>query len=467
MSKKKITRREFVQSSSALFSMSPLLSTLLTSCGKKDSESPGDLIGRLPTGDSRFLVCLVLGGGNDSFNMLVPTSTSHYNEYAISRSNLALNKHSLLPLNNFKDTEGRELGLHESMPELQKLFNEGELSFLANTGPLAEPISSSTVFNQSGTKIPLGLQSHADQFRHLQSATPLIRSSTGWFGRMSDILKNENSNKDISMNISVSGNNLLQIGKESFEYSITPKGSVGIEINNQESDLAKTIFESFNNVLNRSHSDIFEQKYLDVARIAQRDHEAFHAATKDKQFKVKFSEHEVSQQFEMVAKTIAASSKLKMKRQTFFIHYYGWDHHGELLNNHSKMLGVVSKALGEFNSALKEIGQQNNTMTFTVSDFGRTLTSNGNGTDHGWGGNSIVMGAGIKGGRVFGQYPSLALNSSLDIGGGVLIPTTPLDLVYAEIAMWFGIKPNDLLKVIPNLNKFYTINNNVKPIGFT
>ena len=281
MSKKKITRREFVQSSSVLLGASPLLSALLTSCGKNnaDSASGSDLIGRLPNGDSRFLVCLVLGGGNDSYNMLVPYSQTHYNEYAISRSNLALSRGSLLPLSNFTDNAGKQFSLHPSMPEVQSLFNNNDLAFVANTGPLVEPMKSINDFRKVGAKIPLGLQSHADQYRHLQSATPDKRSTTGWFGRLSDLLKSENTNKNISMNISLSGNNLLQIGDNSFEYSITPKGSVGIEINNRGTDLAKTIYTGFNNILNQNHPDAFKAKYLEVAKIAQRDHEEFSSAT--------------------------------------------------------------------------------------------------------------------------------------------------------------------------------------------
>ncbi|MEO1589636.1 MAG: DUF1501 domain-containing protein, partial [Bacteroidota bacterium] len=179
-----------------------------------------------------------------------------------------------------------------------------------------------------------------------------------------------------------------------------------------------------------------------------------------------FSPSYVSQSFQMIAKTIAARDLLGVNRQTFFLTFGGWDHHDELLNTQAGMLSVLSKGMGEFYAALEEMGLSQDVTTFTISDFARTLTSNGNGTDHGWGGNAMVMGGSVKGGRIYGQYPSLELEQDLDVGDGVLIPTTSTDEYFAELALWLGVAPSDLSLVLPNINTFYSPTSSTPPIGF-
>jgi len=193
---------------------------------------------------------------------------------------------------------------------------------------------------------------------------------------------------------------------------------------------------------------------MDILRDAQNNHADFTKAVKDTSIKTNFSDSSLSQDLKMVAKTILSSKKLGMKRQIFYVLYHGWDHHAELLENHAKMLKVLDDALYEFNTALEEIGVSKDILTFTTSDFGRSLTSNGNGTDHAWGGNSIIMGDSIDGGKIFGEYPSLELESDLDIGAGVLIPTTSTDQMYSKILKWYGLQDKSISKILPNLKHF-------------
>lgn len=404
----------------------------------------------------KALVFIMLDGGNDSFNMLVPTTNQHYQEYQQTRSNLALEKSKLLPLNGFEDHEGRRFGLHPNMPEVQKLFNQKQLSFVANIGPLIEPVTKASYVNRSA-QIPLGLLSHADQFKHWQTSRPHQRINQGWFGFLADSLQPGRSEQQIPMNVSLAGSNIMQNGVEATHYSITDKGSVGLVINEEDTPLNNAILESFEGLLRTPYkNDPFKQTYLAQTREAQALHEQFRQATANVNVPVSFSKSDLSQQLRKVAQSIKAADQLGTKQQTFFLRYIGWDHHDELLNNHARMLGVLSKALGEFQQALNQMGLADKVVTFTGSDFGRTLTSNGNGTDHGWGGNTLVMGQPIQGGQVFGQYPDLSLGESnaLDSGDGVLIPTTPTDALYAELSRWYGVADDSLVDLFPNLNKF-------------
>lgn len=130
------------------------------------------------------------------------------------------------------------------------------------------------------------------------------------------------------------------------------------------------------------------------------------------------------------------------------------------------MLPVVSKGLSEFYNALTEMDITDSVVTFTTSDFARTLTSNGKGSDHAWGSNQIVVGGGVKGSRIFGNYPVLALNNQLDVGRGVLIPQISTDEFFAELALWFGVTGSELSSILPNIGRFYDTNSSSAPLGF-
>lgn len=404
----------------------------------------------------KALVFIMLDGGNDSFNMLVPRDQQHYREYQKSRGHLALAQSSLVPLHNTQDSQGRQFALHPSLQPLQALYDNKQLSFIANIGPLIEPVSKMNYFNNSA-RLPLGLLSHADQFKHWQTSRPQARLNQGWLGFMADNLQAHRNEQQIAMNISLSGSNIAQNGIKTSHYSITQQGSVGLVINQQDSALSREIFDSYNRTLKTQYpNDPFKQTYLAQTREAQAQHETFRKATEQVPVATTFSDTALSQQLRKVAQSIYAADQLNLQQQTFFVRYIGWDHHDELLNNHAKMLTVLANGLSEFQTALQQMQIADQVVTFTGSDFGRTLTSNGNGTDHGWGGNTLVMGNAINGGHVLGDYPSLALgdDNPLDIGNGVLIPTLSTDALYAQLAQWFGVPSSHLHLLLPNLNHF-------------
>jgi uncharacterized protein (DUF1501 family) len=157
---------------------------------------------------------------------------------------------------------------------------------------------------------------------------------------------------------------------------------------------------------------------------------------------------------------------LGASRQTFFIQWGGWDHHDEVINNQQAMLGQVSAAVAAFYNALTLLGVENKVTLFTASDFGRTLTSNGKGSDHAWGGNHFVLGGGVNGRKIYGQYPDLYQDNPLDTGRGRLIPTTSVDEYFAELALWFGVPKSSLPLVLPNIARFYNTASLNPPLGF-
>ncbi|CAM3747103.1 DUF1501 domain-containing protein [Parendozoicomonas haliclonae] len=457
---KELSRRKFLQHAGIAMAGSGLFMSSYSGASlfRDSNGAPLNI-----TRQDRAMVFIMLDGGNDSFNMLVPTSDKHYAEYKQSRSNLAHNKADLLGLDGFTDKSGRTFGLHPSMKEVQGLFNNQKLSFVANIGPMIERVQKEQFYANS-VRLPVGLLSHADQFRHWQTSRPGERVNRGWFGSLADSLQSGAAASDIPMNISLAGSNIMQDGLKNTSYAITDKGSIGMVFKDQDAEFDRILQRGVDSILNRQYSDPFKQTYAAQTARSQGQHETFSKALNGVNVSTAFSDTPLSQQLRMVARTIKASSALQLPQQTFFIRYIGWDHHDELLSNQAGMLKIVSQALGEFQSALDELSIADKVVTFTGSDFGRTLTSNGNGTDHGWGGNTMVMGEPVQGGQVFGEFPSLKLDSDLDVGDGVLIPTTSTDELYGELAMWFGAREADLPKLFPNIGNFYR-NGAYKPLG--
>lgn len=452
--------------------------------------------------DYKAIVCILQAGGNDSYNTLVPVSD--YAEYAITRSNLALPAYNSNDPNNAGNVRllngthqgGKQYGVHPSLAGVQNLFNSNKLSFISNIGTLMSPTNKNQFLNNLVTR-PLGLFSHSDQIQQWQTAIMDQRTATGWAGKISDIVGDQNSNQNISMNITLSGTNIFQSGNSSVEYSIGEMGSIGINgydpnhgwIYNQ----LRT--QAIDNMLGQTYQDAFKKTYIDTITQSKDAHEEFSEAIgRYELFELGdpdngipggihadvFSDNPISNRLRMIARTIAVSTEeanngnlsssdtLGFNRQIFFVNFGGWDHHDDLIMTQNGMLGVLGNALQEFNEGLGIIGMEDKVLTMTTSEFGRTLTSNGDGSDHAWGGNVMVMGGPnlINGGQIFGTYPSLALNGPNEIGNGVLLPSTPTDCYFGEVSKWFGLSDGDINDIFPRLSEFHSINSSPRPIGF-
>ena len=417
--------------------------------------------------DYKAIVCFFFAGGNDSFNMVVPRGNPEYDEYAVTRSDLAISQNELLPITPVT-SDGKQYGLNPAMTHIHQLFNTGNVSFINNVGPLIEPTTKSSYQNGS-SPTPLGLFSHSDQIKNCQTGRPHQRTQFGWGGRMADLLNSMNTNENVSMNISLSGTNIFQYGQTLVEFAIDPyDGSPGIDgydptsggFNAQRTD-------GIDLLLGVNHPDMYKKTYTDVLKRSLDGSIEFRAAMEQiGELNTEFSNNRISQSFRRICEVIMARDILGFKRQIFFVRMGGWDMHGELIDSHERNLTVVDNALNEFTNGLNEIGMFDSVTTFTISDFGRTLTSNGNGSDHAWAGNAFVMGGAVNGGDMYGTFPSLALDSDYEIHNGVLIPTTANDQYFAELALWFGVSPSDLDTLFPNIGNFYDTNSGVGPLGF-
>lgn len=461
MSIHKHSRRQFLGSLPCLaLGTTTLYSSLINLKAMNSIIGSTSLVG----GEYKALVCLLLSGGNDSYNMLIPRGNTEYAEYAAVRGDLAIAQDDILPINP-EETDGREFGLHPNMTGLQGIFEQGNAAFISNVGTLVEPSTKNGI--QSGTtQLPLGLLSHSDQVMHWQTAFPQDRSTVGWGGKMADILKSMNEDSGVSMNISLGGNNLFQRGEEITEYAINADGGVAIAGWNEQAPFLQMMTEDITDMMNKQYEDVFRDSYTGVLKRSVESNEVFNNAIEGTTITTPFANSQLSQKMRMIAQSIAARNELGAKRQIFFVDIGGFDNHDELINAHGNLMNVVDDALTSFYAATEELGVSDCVTTFTISDFARTLTSNGNGTDHAWGGNSIVMGGAVKGKNMYGTYPMLNLGNDLELGGGILIPTTSADEYFAEMALWFGISPNDLSQILPNIGNFYDVGSSDRPLGF-
>ncbi|MEW4925723.1 DUF1501 domain-containing protein [Algibacter sp. 2305UL17-15] len=463
--KNTISRRKFIGNSCAALGYTTLFSSLINLKAMAASAMDNSSIITLG-GDYKALVCLMMSGGNDSFNMLIPKGNTEYNEYATTRSNLAIPQNDVLQIHP-NTSDGRTFGLHPSLGDMRQIFETGNLAFLSNVGTLIEP-STKTDIKSKVVKTPLGLFSHSDQVQQWQTGKPSERTNIGWGGKIADLVQSMNSNDDISMNISLRGSNIFQRGNEIIPYAIKNEGSVGIRGYGEQGLFNELKTEALDSMLERDYQDIFKNTYKNTIKSSNDSNLKFQSAVDTiPEFIATLPEdNDLAAQLRMVAKTIAARDTLGFSRQIFFVEIGGWDNHDELLINQDDNLTQVNDALNYFNSLMFELNTNNCVTTFSISDFARTLTSNGNGTDHAWGGNAFMMGGAVNGKEIYGDYPVLALGSDVDLRDGVIIPTTSADMYMAELALWFGVSPSDLNTILPNLSNFYDTASGTAPIGF-
>ena len=416
----------------------------------------------------KALVCLFLFGGNDSFNMLSPTTPTERAAYLQARGGVFGQAPNALGLDeanlhSITDTpSGRTFGIHPAMPELQTLYNQDKLTFVCNVGSLVRPTTKADYLSQSN--LPLGLFSHADHQRHWMTSVPDTRANvTGWAGRMADLVTgptntNENS---IAMCISLNNVNMLQTGGSVVPYVVTDGGAQQVDWYGPTWTQADIFTTLTDDVLSKAYGNLVERTFAQSNRNALDAAIAFNDATEavtsvnaffpDENDENTPNPTQLQKQLRLVARAIGAQQTLKQTRQIFFVGHFGYDNHDELINNQHSNLTEVSQALKNFYDALAHLGRNNDVVTFSASDFARTLNSNGLGSDHAWGGIQLVMGDAVSGGRLHGTYPeSLAPGNPLDTGRGRLIPTTSVDEMAAELAMWYGIANDNTLETIPS-----------------
>jgi uncharacterized protein (DUF1501 family) len=418
--------------------------------------------------DYKALVCLFLFGGNDSWNSFVPTSTAEYNAYARSRgggtsSSLAIDQAALLPVTTAAPLPGGvTFGFHPSMTGLRDLFQAGKAAVIPNVGPLIRPTTKAQ-YQSAGWDLPPQLFSHNDQQDQWHSLRGKALLKSGWAGRVADVLAAQTGSQQLPLNVSLAGQTFFQAGEVARPYVMGSTGATTFAgFGATGTALARrNAFEAVVNASrNATGNTIYERGFATVQQRAVQFADRVNTALTGARTFTALPDTGVTlsplqTQLRTVAKMISARANLSMSRQVFFVSTGGFDTHDDLVADQPGLLGNVSTALKSFYDALLEMGMESSVTTFTHSDFGRTLTSNGDGSDHAWGGVQYVVGGAVRGQNLYGQYPLLEIGSAQDVGGGRFIPTTSSDQYAATLARWFGVTAApDLVKVAPSIGNF-------------
>jgi uncharacterized protein (DUF1501 family) len=412
------------------------------------------------SGDYRALVCIFLFGGNDSDNMLIPLDD--YDAYAAVRTettSVQIARDSLLPIS--PPSAGAQFGLHPSFAGIRDLFDRGHVGIVANVGPLVEP-TTRDAYRTGVARRPVNLFSHSDQQALWQTSISTSASQTGWGGRIVDRTLGLNPGSPFPMMVTVAGLALFTTSASSRAVALSPAPtalSAALNLAGFDSSPASV-----------ARRDVFSRLLaIDTSAALVRSANE----TMDKALEIgtllgtagdpavpAFPNTSLGNQLRQVAKLIALRGTLNLNRQIFFCSLGGFDLHNAQLTAHANLFTQLSAAMTAFYNATVALGVESQVTTFTLSDFGRTFKPNGGqGTDHAWGAHHLVMGGAVRGGELYGRYPTLAPDGpdDADTGSGARgrwIPTTSVDQYGATLASWYGVAGADLPAVFPNLHRF-------------
>ena len=455
-----LSRRAFLRRSSQLACMGAASGYAMGLAGLSDAAAFET------EGGYKALVCVFLLGGNDHANTLIPFDAPNYARYntirgglpdqggiALSQSSLA--SQVLIPRDDQVLTDDMQLALAPTMPRLKARFDQGVMAPLLNVGPLIVPLTRQQFEsgNNSSFPRPAKLFSHNDQQSTWQSGEP-EGSVSGWGGRLADLAQERNTNSMFTA-INAAGNAVFLSGDEIQPYSIATQGAIEIAGINRPIYGSGATSEAVRTLLTTGNGHVFGNDYsMANARSIQ-----FSGFINDALSNISLSTdfgsgNSLASQLEVVARLIAARDLIGVQRQVFLVATGGFDNHDGLLGTHEGLLAGVDSAMDAFYRAMVEIGAADQVTTFTASDFGRTLASNGDGSDHGWGGHHFVLGGAVDGGRFYGTAPQISVDADDQVGRGRLLPTTSVDQYSATLGQWLGVTPDEIPIVSPNIGNF-------------
>ena len=416
------------------------------------------------TDDYRALVCVFLFGGMDCHDTLIPFDEFSYNNFVNARSTLfdsynalpngsTRTRDRLLGLNPARSFGERQFALPPELSGLHSLFEGGKAAIAGNVGPLIEPTNRDSYFDKTAT-LPSRLFSHNDQQSTWMAFAPEGSAKYGWGGQFGDNLMDRNL-ESVFGQISLYGNTVFLTGDNVQAYQVGTEGvpSIGV-IDESTEDLSAILRDHF-----ASEGDIrenlFERDFINISRRSLDANDLLTSALDTaSSLTTQFPPTRLGAQLKTVAETLSIRGTLGANRQIFFAGLGGFDTHSAQALKLPELQQELSDAIAALYAATEELGIEQEVTTFTAADFGRTLTANGDGTDHGWGGHHFIVGGAVNGGDIFGEIPESTLGHSQDAGNGRLIPTSSVEQFAAPLGQWFGLNEAELNLALPGFKNF-------------
>jgi len=390
----------------------------------------------------KSLVFLMLNGGNDSANMLIDKEDEAYKIYKESRPNIALNEDELIEF----EVNDSKYAIHYKLKNIFKMFERKELAFVANVGTMIKPIKKETF---ETTEKPPYLYSHPTQRAHWQSMEPLEFLKTGWGGRISDAL-DISRNENLPLIYGIGTKSLFLKANNSKAYIFDNAGVIDFK-RLRSSNIYTSRKDFFKKINDNTNSNTLVNLYRDLQYSTVEKSIKIENILKQSEIIVDIKGHStLTKNLMLISKIISLRAEFGLKRQIFYLNTSGYDTHHNQKSNINSLYNNLDTSINTFNEQLKSLGLYNNVLTFIGSDFGRTITSNETGTDHGWGGHYFVFGEAVKGGEVYGNMPSLKLGSSDLTNRHRLIPTTSLEEYLYPICRWFGLNNMNIKEIFPH-----------------
>jgi uncharacterized protein (DUF1501 family) len=458
------SRRQFMKTASyaamAGVTASPLLHSMRALAAMTSHAAAA------PT-DYRAIVCVYLQGGNDGHGTLIATDPDSFAAFTQARSGaqgLAYSMSDLLPIVPTTAQSGRTFALNPYLVGIQNLFNAGRCALVANTGTLIAPVTKDQWTKGTAT-LPRSLFSHFDQ-TNAWEAVAADGANRGWGGRMADLFESMNTNASFTC-ISTSGTSLFLSGQTAFQLRVSSAGAL------QADGLANPLFGSaqgtaaLQSIISADDTNLFAKEYAVIVRRSLDAQAALASAMapagptgvpNPTQYldpaTGKLTDNALASSLQTVARVIAGRTALGVSRQVFFVQLGGFDTHDTQAKRHSTLLSQLGAAFEYFDQLMVTAGLSSQVTLFTASDFGRTLTANSDGTDHGWGSHHIVAGGGVAGQNIYGEYPVVGANQANDVGAGRLIPTTAVEQYGGTLGRWMGLSDSQVHEVFPNFGNF-------------
>jgi len=422
---------------------------LLRKSGKARSvEEKPEQIGN----DYKAIIYVMFGGGCDSFNMLAPYTCTQAEpnlrqQYESVREHVALPLDKLALLNATGSDQACEaFGVHKKLSKVAEMYESDDALFVANVGVLTKPTTKDTYGYDTETQ----LFAHNTMQRETKRVDPFRDvDGSGVLGRLNDALAREGY---ATSSISVDSQSVASVGEAS---SPTIVGRNGVKRFNSmpSSSAMDDQIRRLNGEIDPSHA-FFADTWSSSLVNALAQNEELADVLDVAESKYEFPDTSIGRKLEMVSKLIAADRGTD--RDVFYVSMGGFDTHSDVQSSLDVLFEDFNAALDPLIEELKFHGLWDSVVLVQNSEFGRTLSPNsGDGTDHGWGGNTFILGGSVNGGRIVGSYPDLAENGSQILKRGRVIPTTPFDAIWHSVAQWAGVHdPTDLSRVCPNAQSF-------------